>query len=86
MILSSLSGAKAMFRYRCFFFLLAVTLVATNPVSAQNTENAPKLIAIRAGRLINGQGGAPIRDGVILIENNKIKSVDPKTVIPSAPI
>lgn len=67
---------------RWFFFLLAFIQGAAGPVSAQNPENTPKLIAIRAGRLIDGRGGAPIRDAVILIENDRIKSVDPKTAIP----
>jgi imidazolonepropionase-like amidohydrolase len=76
-------GAMAMFGYRWLFFLLAFALVAEGPASAQNPENVPKLIAIRAGRLIDGQGGAPVRDAVILIEDDKIKSIDPKAVIPA---
>jgi imidazolonepropionase-like amidohydrolase len=72
-----------MFGYRWILFLLALALVATGPIPAQNPDNAAKLIAIRAGRLIDGQGGAPIRDAVILVENDRIKSVDSKTAIPA---
>jgi imidazolonepropionase-like amidohydrolase len=72
----------AMFLCRQFLFFLAFALVATGPVFPQNSENASNLIAIRAGRIIDGRGGAPIRNAVILIENDKIKSVDPKTEIP----
>jgi imidazolonepropionase-like amidohydrolase len=41
----------------------------------KNTEAPPKKIAIRAGRLIDAKGDAPIANALILIEGDKIVSV-----------
>jgi imidazolonepropionase-like amidohydrolase len=41
----------------------------------KNTEAAPKKIAIRAGRLIDAKGDAPIANALILIEGDQIVSV-----------
>jgi imidazolonepropionase-like amidohydrolase len=38
-------------------------------------QAAPKRIAIRAGRLIDGRGGAPVANALILIEGERIVSV-----------
>jgi imidazolonepropionase-like amidohydrolase len=43
----------------------------------------PKLIAIRAGHLIDGRSAAPIPNAVILIEGEKIKAVGPNLAIPA---
>jgi imidazolonepropionase-like amidohydrolase len=54
------------------------------PVHAQTTPPAaPTRIAIRAGRLIDGLGGAPVTDAVILIENERITAVGRGLAIPS---
>ena len=46
-------------------------------------SEAPKTIAIRAGRLIDGRSAAPIPNAVILIEGEKIKAVGPNLAIPA---
>jgi imidazolonepropionase-like amidohydrolase len=46
-----------------------------NSGQAKEKEAAPKKIAIRAGRLIDAKGDAPIANALILIEGDKIVSV-----------
>lgn len=43
---------------------------------------APRRVAVRAGRLIDGTGAAPVRDAVILIEGDRITAVGPGLAIP----
>jgi len=50
---------------------LALLLAAAAP------EPAPRIIAVRAGRLIDGQGGPPVRDAVILIQGDRITAAGP---------
>ena len=38
--------------------------------------------AIKAGRLIDGTGGAPVENVTVIIENKKIKDVGPNIQIP----
>ena len=38
---------------------------------------APKRVAIRAGRLIDGKGGAPVANALVLIDGDKVTSVTP---------
>ena len=52
-------------------FVLAIALLFSFSVYAQ----APKQIAIRAGKLIDGKGGQPIANALILIADGKIVSV-----------
>jgi imidazolonepropionase-like amidohydrolase len=54
--------------------LLALTL-APSAVHAQT-------LAIRAGRLIDGSGAAPVRNAVILIDNGRITAVGPDLRVP----
>ena len=58
-------------RYALFVLLLAASL----PASAQSP--APKRVAIRAGRLIDGKGGAAVSNILILVEGDKIASMTP---------
>ena len=37
---------------------------------------------IHNGTLIDGNGGAPLKNAAVLIENNQIKAVGPKSTIP----
>jgi len=46
-------------------------------------EPAPKVIAVRAGRLIDGQGGPPIRDAVILIQGDRVTAAGSGLAIPA---
>lgn len=56
---------------------LALLLAAAAP------EPAPKIVAVRAGRLIDGQGGPPVRDAVILIQGDRVTAVGPGLAIPA---
>jgi imidazolonepropionase-like amidohydrolase len=54
------------------------------PVHAQTAPSpTPTRVAVRAGRLIDGLGGAPVTDAVILIENDRITAVGRGLAIPS---
>jgi imidazolonepropionase-like amidohydrolase len=46
-------------------------------------SEAPRLIAIRAGHLIDGRSAASIQNAVILVEGEKIKAVGPNLAIPA---
>ena len=59
--------------------LLAGSALAQTPASTA----APTRVAIRAGRLIDGQGGAPMTDAVILVENDRITAVGRGLAIPT---
>ena len=61
--------------------LLAAVAIPSRAQTA--TPTAPTRIAIRAGRLIDGLGGAPVTDAVILIENERITAVGRGLAIPS---
>ena len=63
---------------RCVAGLLIAGVVAPGAFAqAQKKEMAPKRIAIRAGRLIDGKSDAVIGNALILIEGDKIVSVTP---------
>lgn len=60
----------------CVCVMLLISCVAR--LHAQQTAApAPKKIAVRAGRLIDGKSDAPVSNALILIEGNKIVSVTP---------
>ena len=59
--------------------LLAGSALAQTPAST----TAATQVAIRAGRLIDGQGGAPMTDAVILVENDRITAVGRGLSIPT---
>jgi imidazolonepropionase-like amidohydrolase len=59
----------------------AAFLVLTAAAAAQTPE--PALVAIRAGRLIDGLGGAPLSNAIVLIEGDRIRSVGTDLDIPS---
>ena len=64
---------------------LVVALGAFSPLAAhaqQPDTTAPKRLAIRAARLIDGKGGAPITNAVILIEGERITAVGSGLAIP----
>ena len=56
-----------------FFLLLAISY-SFSPASAQQ----PTALVIEGGTLIDGNGGAPVRDSVVVIEGNKITHVSRK--------
>jgi imidazolonepropionase-like amidohydrolase len=66
--------------------VLASVLVMQLVIStcgAQTKEAAPKKVAIRAGRLIDGKSDTPITNVLILIEGDKIVSVTPGGAAPA---
>ncbi len=72
---------------RALAALFAATLVLAPPSPSHAAEGAPakpppKRLAIRAGRLIDGKGGAPLANPVILIEGDRITAVGAGLAIP----
>lgn len=63
------------------FFFCSSSLICAGQQPAKS--EAPKLIAIRAGHLIDGRSAAPIQNAVILVEGEKIKAVGPNLAIPA---
>ncbi len=65
-------------RGKRFAALMAITLIllfARGAGQAQEKSKAPKRIAIRAGRLIDGKSDAPLANALIVIEGEEIVSV-----------
>ncbi len=50
--------------------------------AGQTTPPAKKIIAVKAARVIDGLGGAPLSSAVILIENDHITAVGSRLAIP----
>jgi imidazolonepropionase-like amidohydrolase len=65
--------------------LVPLLLLAVSPLPAQTSAPsvAAARVAIRAGRLIDGLGGAPVTDAVILVENERITAVGRGLTIPA---
>jgi imidazolonepropionase-like amidohydrolase len=61
--------------------LLAVT--AVHSVAAQKPDTSARHLAIRAARLIDGRGGPPLTNAVILIDSTRITAVGSNLPIPS---
>ena len=68
-------------RTRLAALALPVCAIAP-PATAQKADSTTR-IAIRAGRLIDGRGGPPITNAVILIEGDRITAVGPGLTIPA---
>jgi imidazolonepropionase-like amidohydrolase len=68
-----------------FLAALALALLPLSGLAADPPapEKTPKIVAVRAGRLIDGQGGAPVRDAVILIQEDRVTAVGPGVAIPA---
>ena len=61
---------------------LAWAPLLPGPARAAEAPDSVRHIAVRAGRLIDGRGGEPVRDAVILIENDRITAAGPGLAIP----
>ncbi len=59
---------------RLFAALVALLLVITSYAAAQ-------VVAVTGGTIIDGNGGSPIRDGVVVIKDKKIVSVGPRSSV-----
>jgi imidazolonepropionase-like amidohydrolase len=66
---------------RFFFSLLAFSSTSAAAQASKATA-PPTSTAIRVGRLIDGRGGAPVANAVILIEGERITAVGPGLTIP----
>jgi imidazolonepropionase-like amidohydrolase len=69
------------------WLLLAAALAAAAPASAAGGTGAPPTpaggrLAVRADRLIDGRGGPPLRDGIVLIRGDRIEAVGARLPIP----
>ncbi|MCI0573484.1 MAG: amidohydrolase family protein [Myxococcaceae bacterium] len=63
-----------------------LTLVLPLVVTAAHAEDAPaspRRVAVRAARLVDGRGGAPLTDAVVLIEGERITAVGQRLKIPA---
>ena len=64
--------------------LIPLALLAGSALAQTAAPSAaPTRVAIRAGRLIDGQGGEPMTDAVILVENDRITAVGRGLAIPA---
>jgi imidazolonepropionase-like amidohydrolase len=59
----------------------AGSFLAVSPVRAADPAPAPTL-ALVGGLVVDGYGGPPIRDGVVLIAGDRIVAVGPKSEVP----
>ena len=62
-------------RLKFFAFVFLLSVASTVVHAQQSSSTAPKRVAVRAGRLIDCKGDAPIANALILIEGDKIVSV-----------
>jgi imidazolonepropionase-like amidohydrolase len=69
-------------RTRLAIAALALCIALTSG-SAQQTDSTPAHVAIRAGRLIDGRGGPPVANAIILIDGDRITAVGPGLAIPA---
>ncbi|HEX9636140.1 MAG TPA: amidohydrolase family protein [Acidobacteriota bacterium] len=73
---------------RCAFLWVLMALCL--PLAAQPGDSAPpseseatdSILALVGGRLIDGYGGPPIQDAVVVIQGNRIQSVGPRASTP----
>ena len=61
---------------------ILVVFALTGNAVAQQVDTAAKRVAVRAARLIDGKGGAPITNAVILIDGERITAVGSGLAIP----
>src|SRR5947199_4245792 len=63
------------------WILAALALLSVSAAGAGDPP--PKIVAVKAGRLIDGLGGEPVRDAVILIQGDRITAVGAGLAIPA---
>jgi imidazolonepropionase-like amidohydrolase len=64
---------------------VALAVLGAAPAAAQAPDSSPatRHLAIRAARLIDGRGGPPLRNAVILIDSTRITAVGADLAIPT---
>ncbi len=76
------SGFFSIIRLRLIARILSVFIIAgLSPLTAYADENSPVVTAILAGQIIDGRGGEPIKNGVIILHNNLIEAIGKKSDI-----
>lgn len=63
--------------------LLVTLLLPTRTLTAQDAKPAGGRVAVRAARLIDGRGGAPVTGVVVLVEKDRIAAVGANLPIPA---
>lgn len=61
--------------------MIAATLLAL--LAVQAVQQPPPVTALRAGTLIDGSGGAPVANAVILVQGGRITAVGPNVPVPA---
>ena len=62
--------------------ILALAVVVAAVATAQAPERSPRKVALKAARLIDGTGAAPMTNAVVLIEGDRITAVGSGLAIP----
>src|SRR5262245_18258024 len=65
---------------RCTLLLIALSVSIWALPGASQTRPAPQLIALRAARLLDVEGGRIVMPGVIMIQGDRILSVNPTSI------
>jgi len=60
----------------------AVLLALVLHVGSLGAQGSPPITAIRAGVLIDGTGGTPVKNAIIVVQGNRITAVGPGVTIP----
>jgi imidazolonepropionase-like amidohydrolase len=68
---------------RQMFFAIVLPALIGSLLPAQVAPQAAVRTAIRAARLIDGKGGAPVRDAVVIVEGERIVAAGPNLPIPA---
>jgi imidazolonepropionase-like amidohydrolase len=72
---------------RCVSFLLLTSLVLlvqpSTAIAAGEEEETTRLVVVKAARLIDGVSDRPLLDALIVIENDRIKEVGARLLIPA---
>ena len=68
-----------MIQFLFFIGSLGLSLLIPTAVHTQDKQNKP--IILEVGLLIDGSGGAPLKDAVIVIEGNRVKAVGKRGAI-----
>lgn len=68
--------------FLCLAILSSFAVLSVRPQSSQAAANQDQIIALVGGTVIDGKGGEPIRDGVILIKGNRILRVGSRKTTP----
>ena len=67
--------------------LLAAPLLSLAPapqaIPVVQEVPAAKVVALKCGRLIDGDGGAPVLNAIVIVEDDRIKTIGTSVAIPA---